>query len=112
MPVFHCFARGYKSTFLVRLCISLYAGGVSLLLFLFLPSSLAQADDGQVYGFISFAVPMLTTSEENAADSEFTTVLVPLVREVGTTGQVLVTVEVSHAGSNRTLSPLLQPNQV
>ncbi len=66
--------------------------GISLL-FLFLPSSLAQSDDGQVHGFISFSLPELTVSEETSEQT--VTVEVPLVRQVGTTGRVLATVAVS-----------------
>lgn len=63
------------------------------LLSLLLPRALAQEDNGQVHGFISFALPVLVVSEE--LSEETTSVLVPLAREVGDTGRVLAAIEVS-----------------
>lgn len=44
-------------------------------------------------GFISFSVTQLVVDENTGAS--FTTVQLPLIREVGTTGTVLATVDVS-----------------
>ena len=53
----------------------------------------SQEPDGQTHGFISFAVPRLVVEEEDG--SQFTNVLVPLVRQIGSEGTVLATVGVS-----------------
>jgi len=53
----------------------------------------AQSPNGQVNGFISFSVTQLVVDENTGAS--FTTVQLPLIREVGTSGTVLATVDVS-----------------
>ena len=53
----------------------------------------AQSPNGQVNGFISFSVTQLVVDEN--AGASFTTVQLPLIREVGTSGTVLATVDVS-----------------
>ena len=52
-----------------------------------------QSPNGQESGFISFAITRLVV-DENVGVS-FTTVQIPLVREVGSSGIVLATVDVS-----------------
>ena len=67
---------------------------VSLLLFHLGGPVLAQSPEGQTHGFVSFAVSRLEV-EEDGSDSEFTTALIPFLREVGTTGVVFATMTVS-----------------
>ena len=52
-----------------------------------------QQPDGTVYGFVSFSTTRVEVQEDSG--NLFTTVQLPLVREVGTTGPIIATVEVS-----------------
>ena len=54
----------------------------------------ALAQDGQTNGFISFAVSRLEV-EEDGSDPAFTTVSIPFLREVGTSGRVFASLNVS-----------------
>ena len=66
-------------------------------LVLLLPFLLSTADgqtpDGQVYGFVSFSTERVEVHEDSG--NTVTTVQLPLIREVGSTGTILATVEVS-----------------
>lgn len=53
----------------------------------------AQDVNGQVYGFVSFSTDRVEVREDSG--NAVTTVQLPLVRELGTTGTVLATVQVS-----------------
>ena len=53
----------------------------------------AQEVNGQVYGFVSFSTERVEAREDSG--NAVTTVQLPLVRELGTTGTVLATVQVS-----------------
>ena len=52
--------------------------------------------DGQTYGFVSFSTESVEVQEDSG--NTVTTVQLPMVREVGTTGTILATVEVTYAG--------------
>ena len=51
-----------------------------------------QAPNGQVHGFVSFSTGRVEVQEDSG--NAVTTVQLPLIREVGSTGTVLATVEV------------------
>ena len=51
-----------------------------------------QEPNGQVYGFVSFSTDRVEVHEDSG--NAVTTVQLPLIREVGTTGIILATVEV------------------
>ena len=67
-------------------------------LFLLLPFYVStvngQTPDGQVYGFVSFSTERVEVDEDSG--NTVTTVQLPLVREVGTTGTILATIGVSN----------------
>lgn len=52
----------------------------------------AQEDNGQVNGFVSFSTDRVEVQEDSG--NTVTTVQLPMVREVGTTGTIIATVQV------------------
>ena len=59
-----------------------------------------QNANGEVFGFVSFAVSELTVEEGAPGATGTTIVRIPLVREVGSSGVVLATIEVSQRCNN------------
>ena len=73
-------------------CTSGRAIGAAGLLLIFAGFVSAQEPNGQVYGFVSFSTQRVEVEEDSG--NAVTTVQLPLIREVGTTGTILATVEV------------------
>lgn len=70
------------------------AGRAGILLILLWASlAFGQETDGTVYGFVSFSTSRVEVQEDSG--NFVTTAQLPLVREVGSTGQILATVQVS-----------------
>ena len=57
-----------------------------------------QEPNGQVHGFVSFSTTRVEVQEDSG--NPVTTIQLPLVREVGSTGTILATVEVSTCVNN------------
>ena len=51
-----------------------------------------QEENGQIYGFVSFSEARVEVQEDSG--NAVTTVQLPMVREVGSTGTILATVQV------------------
>ena len=74
------------------------SGRCWLVLFFLLATALCasgQAPNGNTHGFISFALPRLVVDEGASNSTGRVVISVPLVREVGSTGAVIVAVTVS-----------------
>ena len=72
-----------------------YVGQIApLFLLLLFNCTLVLSQNGSVNGFISFAATQMVVDENTGMS--FTTVRLPLVREVGSSGNVFATVIVSY----------------
>ena len=68
------------------------AAWLGLLLALSAGFACGQEENGQVHGFVSFSTARVEVQEDSG--NAVTTVQLPMIREVGTTGTILATVQV------------------